>query len=370
MTRTISVLAITGLVLYAAAAATAELPIQAMEDGADYLVGEQLSNGGWSWTQGGTAAENITGPTGYGLVRYYEMSGGSTYLDAAKNAGNYIKDTVKYDNGESRFGTFDPFYCLKLSAVASDSTWTDHAATKFFDELTASTYGPANRDTAAFISTVQAGRAGTWINLLPWEFSTLAVTAASIGNTGQEALFKQAILDGLNTLDNTSPATVYSDLIGVAGGVRGLAMDGVTSFTAISSPKHAGINGIDSLEELAAYLVSKQNADGSWYWHSALSSPGEDDKDTQTSAYAVLALMAADVALGTSDYADEVSKAQGWLVTMQKSDGGFYSWPGGTGLTNNEVTGEATSALPEPATMALLALGGIGMLARRIRRKA
>jgi hypothetical protein len=368
MNRILAILAVSGLMLLGAGAALAELPIQAMKDGADYLITVQNTDGGFPWEGTGATANNITGPTAYGLLRYYELKGEAGYLDAAKNAGNYIKNTFKYPEGESRFATFDPFYCWKLSAVAGDSTWSDHAATKFFDELTAGTYGTANFSTAGWISAVQAGRAGTWINLLPWEFSTLAVTAANIGNTGQEALFRQGILDGLNTLDNTSPATVYSDLIGVAGGVRGLALDGVTAFTAISSTKHGGINGISTLLGLADYLAGEQNADGSWYWSDNLTTPGEDDKDTQITAYAVLALAAAD-ALVTSDYADEVALGREWLVTMQKTSGGFYSYPGDPDLTNNEVSGEATSALPEPATMAFLAFGGIGMLLRRRRNK-
>jgi len=343
---------------------TAQASIQAAKAGADYLVNVQLVDGGWSWENGGTSAENITGATGIGLIRYYDAIGGSGYLNAAKDAGDYIRNHT-YTNGENRFSTFDPYFSWKLSLSAGDSTWSDHAATQFFDELTAGTYGPNNYDTAGFVSAVQVGRTGTWVNLRPWEFSTIALTARNIGNGGQADLFRQGILDGLNTLDNTAPSNVYRDLIGVTGGVRGLALDGLTTFTAINSPLHAGINGINTLSGLAGYLVNQQNTDGSWYRHSNLTSPGEDDKDTQTTAYAILALEAAAVAAGTN-YDSQIAVARNWLTTMQDgATGGFHSFPGDTDPLNNEVSGEATAALvPEPISLMLLSLGPIALLRR------
>ncbi len=67
------------------------------------------------------------------------------------------------------------------------------------------------------------------------------------------------MLDGLNTLDNTDPDTVYSDIIGVAGAVRGLAVARRLSFPPIVAPLDPDIDGIDTLEDLAAYLASLQN---------------------------------------------------------------------------------------------------------------
>lgn len=357
---------VAAVMLFFISSAQGKTPIQAAKDGADYLVNEQLDDGGWSWENGETSASNIAGATGIGLVRYYNATGGNTYLDAAKAAGDFISNTT-YDNDEVRYATFDPYFDWQLSLAAGDNTWSNNAATEFFDTLTAGTYGPDDLDTAGYISYVETARTGTWQNLRPWEFSTIAITAANIGNAGQEALFRQGILDGLNTLDNTAPDTVYCDLIGVAGGVRGLALDGVTTFTAINSPNHPGVDGISSLSALTDYLVGQQNSDGSWYWHSGLSSPEEGDKDTQTTAYAVLALEATADALSTSVYDDEITLGRSWLVTMQDATtGGFWSYPGDSPPINNEVSGEATAALvPEPATICLLGLGGLSLLRRR-----
>ena len=168
---------------------------------------------------------------------------------------------------------------------------------------------------------------------------------------------------------------MYADLIGVAGGARGLALDGVTRFTAINSPNHGDANGISTLAGLADYLVGEQNADGSWNWHSDSNLTGDGNKDTQTTAYCVLALEAVGKALSVSDYDDEVFDGRTWLVTMQENSdgnalGAFYSYPGDSLPLNNEVSGEATAALPEPATMGLLAIGGLGVLIRRRRRRA
>jgi hypothetical protein len=321
---------------------------------ADHVISQQCGNGGFCWPHGSTCCpsgpNNITGPIGLGLLRAYGATGDAATLAAAVAGGNYDVNNFQYGNGEARFATFTPYFLWQLTAASGDAQYSAHAETEFFDELTAGTYGPSDYDTAGWIAAVEAGRTGTWVNLRPWEFSTIGVTADAIGNAGQKALFNQGVLDGLNTLDNTDPANVYSDLIGLAGGVRGLALNGTTTFTAIVSPLHSGINGISDLCDLADQLVSYQNSDGSWNWHSDLSTlggPTESDKDTQTTAYAVMALEAADAAgcvpLPTGRYTEEIAKGRVWLDSMQDTDGGFFSYPGGS--HNIEVEGEATDAM-------------------------
>ncbi|MFH1746743.1 MAG: right-handed parallel beta-helix repeat-containing protein, partial [Planctomycetota bacterium] len=318
-----------------------------LQAAADHIVGQQCTNGGWGWPHDDCTVtyNNITAPIALGLLQAYEMTADAAHLTSATDGGDYDL-TSQYTNGEARFGTLTPHFLWKLTAATGDSTYSDFAAIDFFDELTASTYGPSDYDTAGWIAAVETGRTGTWINLRPWEFQTLGLTADAIGNTGQKALFNQAVLDGLNTLDNTNPGSVYSDLIGLAGGVRGLALNETTTFTAIVSPNHSGINGISTLEALADKLVSYQNADGSWYWHSNLSSPAADDKDTQTTAYAVMALIAAQDA-GCGPYDDEIADGRDWLWSMQDTDGGFFSYPGGT--HNTEVEGEVLTAMSCPS---------------------
>ncbi len=314
-----------------------------LQDGADHIIGQQCTNGGFGWPHNSCSAtfNNITGPICLGLLDAYQYTNDAAHLAAAVSGGDYDL-TFQYTNGEARFGAFAPYFLWRLSQASGDPQYSNHAATKFFDELTAGTYGPDDLDTAGWILSVQTGRTGTWVNLRPWEFSNIIPAAAAIGNTGQVALFVQGILDGLNTLDNTAPGSVYSDLIGLAGAVRGLAYSGTTSFPPINSPNHAGINGISTLEGLANALVGYQNPDGSWYWHSNLATPTTGDEDTQTTAYAVLALVAADP-LVAPNYSGEMQAARNWINSMQLLSGGFLSYPGGD--ENTEVEGEALSAV-------------------------
>ncbi len=323
-----------------------------LQAGADHIIAFQCLNNGWGWPHGGcpTTFNNITGPIALGLLNAYSHTGDPAHLASAVAGGGYDL-TFQYPNLEFRFGAMTSYFLWQLSLASGDVQYSTHAATKFFDELTAGTYGPGDLNTASWIAAVEAGRTGTWVNLRPWEFHTIIPTAAAIGNPGQAALFELGLLNGLNTLDNTAPATVYSDLIGLSGGVRGLALNSTTAFTAINSPLHGGINGISTLQALADQLASYQNADGSWNWHSDLSSLGgatETDKDTQTTAYAVLALLEADP-LVVSDYSTNIAKGRDWLRSMQLPTGGFMSYPGGS--ENTEVEGEALSALvPDPCT--------------------
>lgn len=368
MTRTTRLGLATLTLCLAAGQAYAQVNVLAAKAGADYLIGKQNVDGGWAWTDVGPTASNIQGATGFGVLRVYEATGGSSYLTSAKKAGDYIKDSNRYSVGVPRFATADPYYLGRLSTASGDSTWSSWTTTEFFGAQTAGTYGGPTRNwtTAGFIGAVQTGRTGTWVNLRSWEFSTLTAAAGSMGTPVQQGQFQSGILSGLDTLDNTSPMTVYSDILGVAGGVHGLSLNGTSSFTGISSPNHSGVNGISSLVGLASYLGALQNPDGSWYWHSNLGAPGLSDEDTQTTAYAVLALEAAGAFLGTGAYDAQISLGRDFLRSMQLPGGGFISYPGDTSAVNNEVTGEAVAALvPTPGTLVLLGLGGLIVSRRR-----
>jgi hypothetical protein len=333
-----------------------------IQAGADHIITDQCLNGGFGWWPHGDCTatyNNITGPICLGLLSAYTDTGDVDHLNAALAGGGYDLTSV-YGNMEFRFGAFAPYFLWQLSLASGNPAYSTHAATYFFGELNAGTYGPGNLNTAGWIAAVQAGRTGAWVNLRPWEFHNLIPAATAIGVAGQDALFLQGVLDGLNTLDNTAPATVYSDLIGLAGGVRGLALNGTTSFTAISSPNHAGISGISTLQGLADMLASYQNPDGSWYWHSNLVGPTASDEDTQTTAYAVLALVAADP-LVASDYSAAVQNARFWLFSMQLASGGFLSYPGGD--QNTEVEGEALSAVSASGGVAVPTVSEWGLIA-------
>jgi hypothetical protein len=320
---------------------------------ADHIISQQCTSGtaagGFCWEHGsacctGTPPGNITAPICLGLLKAYDITQDTDTLDAAIAGGDYDVNYYQYGNGESRFGSSTPYFLYILSGAdyADDSTYSDHAAVNFFDALTAGSYGPSDYDTAGYIAAVQAGRTGPWINIRSWDFSLNVFTSATIGNAGQDTLFEDALLDGLDTLDDDA-STTYYDTLGIAGAVRGLALAGTTSFPAINSPNHAGIDGIDNLCDLADVLAGYQNSDGSWYWHSNLPSPTTGDKSTQVTSYCVLALIAAE-AHACGPYDIEIARGRSWLDGMQDTDGGFFSWPDSPDH-NTEVEGEALSAM-------------------------
>lgn len=324
-----------------------------LQAAADHIVAQQCVDGGWGWPHDdcGTTYQNIGPPIAIGLLRMYASTQDPAHLASAVAGGDFNL-LSEYPNLTPRFGTFMAPFLHELSEVTGDTTYSDHAATGFFGPLDAGTYGDtgSNWDTADWIGVVETGRTGTWVNLRPWEFHLLINTAAELGTPAQEALFLSATLAGLDTLDNTDPGSVYSDILGLSGGVRGLGLSGTASFAPIFSPLHPLINGIDNLTDLANVLAGLQNGNGSWYWHSNLVSPGTSDEDTQTTAYAVLALVAAQEA-GAGDYTAEIALGRQWLSTMQLANGGFASYPGGG--ENTEIEAEASTALSSGAGLSL-----------------
>jgi len=319
------------------------IPVDHLVLGAEHILDQQCSNGGFGWPHADCSAtfHKLTGPILLGVLGAYSFTLDGNELAGALNGGAFDL-SYTYPNGEARFPTFAPIFMYDLALAADNSTFSTHVSVKLFDELAAGTYGPDDFDTAGWIANIEAGRSGEGINLRPWEFHTLIPTARILGQPGQDDLFEQALLNGLNTLDNTDPGTVYSDIIGVAGAVRGLAFARRLTFPAISAPLDTGVDGIDNLEDLAAYLGSLQNPNGSWNWHSNLAAPSPSDEDVQTTAYALLALLEVDI-MTAANYQPATESARNWIASMQLPNGGFPEYPGGS--ENTEVEGEAVTAM-------------------------
>ncbi len=310
---------------------------------AEHILSQQCDNGGFGWPHDDCSAtyHNITAPILLGILGEFNHTGNPNHLLGAVNGGVWDL-TSTFDNGESRFGTLTPFFMMRLARASGNTTFSTFVTTKLFDELLAGTYGPDDDDTATWIAAIESFRTGTWVNLRPWEFQTLIESSRVLGNPGQDLLFEQGILDGLATLDNSDPDTVYSDILGLSGAIRGLSFSRRLAFPVVSAPNHSGVDGIDTLEGLASLLASLQNLDGSWYWHSNLASPAVGDEDVQTTAYAVMALLEADIVTAAS-YDSAYRSARDWLASMIGLDGGIPSSPGGS--ENTEIEGEAVMAI-------------------------
>ncbi len=314
-----------------------------LHSAAIHIAAQQCPDGGFGWPHDDCSAtfNNITAPIINGVHRVWQQTGIGAYLGVMQAGGDFDL-TSTHNNGEARLATETPLFLWNLTQASKNSVYRAFVESEFFAALDAGTYSPDDRNTAAQIAYVQTARQGTWINLLPWEFKSIPLIAQRHCRPSQAGAFEQALLDGMNTLDSTDPDNVFSDILGVAGGVWGLAATNRLSFPTIAAPNHSGVSGLSSLQQLTDYLVSLQNPDGSWHHHSNLAAPEESDKGVQTTAYAVLALIQANERL-SNDYLPAINAGQDWLESMQTPLGGFPRYPGGD--ENTEVEAEALSAL-------------------------
>jgi PEP-CTERM motif len=333
----------------------------AIQDGADRVASLQNVDGKWGWPLNAPPTfNNITGPIGLGMINAYGQTNDPAHLASATDAGNALDGLTA-----NWVGTYNPMFMVALFDETGNNAYLNQAQS-FFNALTAGTYERGaiiNHDTTTFITAVQTegGRAAQWINLRPWEFAPLTYAASRAGTPAQQAAFLQATKDGIETLDSSDPNTAFSDLLGLAGGVMGLSQMNVDF-----DPTAGAFASASSTADMADILAGNQNVNGSWYWHSNLAAPAADDEDLQTTAYALLALLEAN---DLGQYDDEIVSGRNYLLGQQQVNGGWIS-PGGS--ENAEVDGEVLWALsatagvvPEPASMALLGLGGLAMLKRK-----
>jgi hypothetical protein len=311
----------------------------AIQNGADHILTIQNTDGSFTWPHGPSTAgpghTNITGPIGIGLVKAYGVTSDANHLTGASNAASFLVPKIS-----DWVGTFNPYFLLTAYDSTGNTDYNDKA-TAFFTELANGTYTrqSVDYDTAGFITFIQNARGGgVWNNLLPWEFSTLAYAAQRVGISSQASAFLQALKDGIEALDSSDPNSFFVDILGLSGGVLGLGLTG-TDF----DPTAGSFASANSTSELADILANFQNPNGSWYWHSNLASPTSSDEDTQTTAYAMIALSSVNT---FGQYNDEISKARNYLLGIQLGSGGFPSYPGGG--ENIEVEGEALCALTVP----------------------
>jgi len=149
--------------------------------------------------------------------------------------------------------------------------------------------------------------------------------------------FEQALLGSLDLIEFDTAI----DVIALASGVQGLADINRLEFPAISNNSNTDLTGMTTLKELADYLLSLQNTDGSFNWKSTATTT--NGKDTQTTAFAIKALIKAEERLQNQDYIEAIESAKDWIVTVQIPGGGIPYYPGGSEYS--EVEAEAIQAL-------------------------
>ncbi len=307
---------------------------------ANWLLTQQDVSGGFPWTPGGALTSNTQGPTGQGPLKAYQHDGDSAYLNSAIATGNYLVPNYPrtYSDGDPRFATHDPLFLEDLSLVTGDATYADFTQANFWDKLAAGTYGEGNdMDAAAFGAAVVSGRAGQGIvELSPWDLSATAIAAHMAGETAIRDDLMNAILDGLEA---TTIAGGY-DVIGLAGAVWASAVTGVDLDPA------AGIYAsADTTADLAVILAGMTTTanDGAWLWSSTADPGDATNGDTQTTAYAVIALNAHD----RSTYLGQIARGVAFIRSLQQSSGQFLAYPTASPSASGsvEVHAEALTAL-------------------------
>lgn len=323
------------------------LQFQSNELAAQWLLGNQNIDGSFPWTSGGGVYYNVQGPPARGLLKAYEITNDVQYLDAAVLAGNYIINTMLvpntglslYSDGDPRFATHDPIFLEELSQVTGNSSYADFVQTWLWDKFTTGTYGETNdMDANDFGNYVVNARNGQGIVALsPWDISATAIAAYIAGETALTNDLMDSILYGLN--QTTSSDTTY-DSIGLSGAVWASAITGID----LDPTTGVYVNN-DSTSDLALTLSEMRTDDSpkGWLWSSAADPSDYTNGDTQTTAFAIMALDAYD----RTTYDDQVTSGVVFIRDIQNVSGEFLGWPsaspGGSG--NVEVQGESISGI-------------------------
>ncbi|MBI5840908.1 MAG: S-layer homology domain-containing protein [Chloroflexi bacterium] len=309
---------------------------------ADWLLGQQDVSGGFPWTPGGTVTVNTQGPSARGLLKAYEHTGNTLYLDGAGENGDFLVTSYPrtYTDGDPRFATHDPLFLEQLGQVTGDTAYAGFVQTNFWDKLTAGTYGEANdMDAADFGDYVVDGRTSQGIvELSPWDLSATAIAAHVAGETASRDALMSKILRGLN--ETTSAYNTY-DVIGLAGAVWASAVTGVEL-----DPTAGVYASANSNADLVAILLTMRTTDGAWKWSTTLTSDPAN-ADTQTTAFAILALNA----YSRATYLTDIARGAAYIRGVQDVSGQFLLYPGDTPGSDGSVEthAEALTALVEVA---------------------
>jgi len=306
----------------------------AIIDAADRLVATQNSDGGWEWmnpdTDSGTGVpspKNTIGVTAQGLLDAYKLTDTPAYLDAAIDAYGYMVAAAAAD--ERMRGPDLPFL-VELSEVTGNSVYADLAKTRYQDILT--DYDNAS-GLAVYIRDVRVGQG--YPTLVSWDLNLYVqgVLALDRYYPGEgfdddadeitEVMYNFMYVDspGFNLADETQDEYWLSH----TGAIEAFTTTGLHT---------------TQRDSLVTNLKDSQQMDGNFVGVLGGS-------DVQTTAYAVMALIAA---------GEPASATWGknWLMTNQDGNGGWsYDGP-----ENTEITSESIQAIFD--VLAISNVGGLG----------
>ena len=315
---------------------------------------QQAGDGSW------TGEIDFTGSIAAGLVNAYGVTGDASYKTAAESGGSWI-----LTNSSPNFYGDEAYALTGLSSLAADpnsNAWRT-AVDGFYEAIR------TGSGTGAYIAAFAAADPST----ATFYLANHAVAAYYVDAT-DKMVWRSGLVDYLATVaDDTATYPVMA--LGAA--VWGLAQTGAMDSTLVdpSAPSGALWDGVELTDLpglLAGHQVASGDNAGSFYWRFDHTAPSGGDPSgfTEDTVFGVLGLIAANDADPGLAYDDEILAARTVLAGGVAGDGKVYEhiWSGGANY--HTYAGETLQALPEPATLGVLAVGGLLALARRRRRPA
>ncbi len=283
---------------------------------ADRLVEVQNNDGTWEWrnpdldkTDGtGVCPSNIVGVTALGLLDAYQVTGNSSYLDAAKISGDAIF-ACGYVVGIDKYYSQDIEFLTELGAITGNEVYTNKAIAIMNHFMTSNNrYCSSDGCTAAELAAFYQNHYGSpEQGMTEWQLASWVRAAQGIGETSWAN-------DMISEINDDISGTPYFD-INNPGDYGVIGLSGVISAT----------GNVDAKQAL---LTSQSTVNGSW-------TSENPEGNVQDTAYAVMALLE----VGETNAAiDGVN----YLMTIQKENGG-YDDP--SVAENTEITSEANQAI-------------------------
>ena len=315
--------------------------VQVLQDAADWLITQQLGNGGFPWTVGGGGTANTQGATALGLLRAYAHTADTDHLDAAvANGGCHLAGIAcisgfQFTDGDHRFATHDPLFLQLLTSVSGDPAYADLVQAGFWNKLAAGEYGEGNNFNAhGYASAVMASRNGGGIpELVAWDLSKVTIAAHLAGQSTAHAAFIGQVINSLNA---ASPTHDTYDVIGLAGGLWAGAATGTNV-----APISGNWASANSNAGLAVLLLNYQAPNGGFV-SSSSQTVENGNASGQTTAFAIQALQA----VNPVTYQVQIANAFAYIASLQQPGGQYLGATGASPTMGGgiEVHGEILEA--------------------------
>jgi len=351
----------------------------AITDAADRLANMQNNDGGFDWVPDGNSGigstTNTLGVTAMAILKAHELEDKTTYETALAKAYKYAHDNSpdftwdgdKYNESTKGVDSFPDVTFLVwlaqaaaqdatlLSAIGNQVTGTtaadiaNLAKTRWdnrVSHLGSTQESPPNGTATLMAERIRDVRHGqNYDSLIPWDLENGVKAALALDSYFPGQGYDTQADDIAQVIDDS-----VDDTAGIYFSSADTTQeDYVAGLTGAIEAFHEVGQYLDKASALKDRLIGIQQSDGSWKYYGA--SPVE--KSVQSTAYAVMALFAQ----GDNDAVTAATEAADWLVSSQRTDGGWYA-EGGSGAENLEVDSEAAWALAHPTMWLELASPG------------